>query len=113
MRQFEEGPLFGGRMARGMWDNYLGNDMDRSQTPPYAAPGRAQSLAGLPAAFIQVGGLDPLRDEGLNYALRLMEDGVAVELYCAPGQHHGLSENDRTRDAAGTLYLGAVRDAIS
>jgi acetyl esterase len=113
MRQFEEGPLFGGRMARGMWDNYLGPDMDRAKTPPYAAPGRAQSLAGLPAAFIQVGGLDPLRDEGISYAQRLMGDGVVVELYCAPGQHHGVSENDRTRDLAGTLYLAAVRDAIS
>ena len=113
MRQFEEGPLFGGRMARGMWDNYLGAERDRARTSAYAAPGRAESLVGLPAAFIQVGGLDPLRDEGLTYAQRLMGAGVAVELYCAPGQHHGLSENDRTRDAAGALYLAAVREALS
>jgi acetyl esterase/lipase len=113
IHQFEEGPLFGGRMARGMWDSYLGGGVDRTSTPPYAAPGRAENLAGLPAAFIQVGGLDPLRDEGIDYAQRLMGDGVAVELYCAPGQHHGLSENDRTRDMAGTLYLAAVGGAIS
>jgi acetyl esterase/lipase len=113
MHQFEEGPLFGGRMARGMWESYLGTDLDRTRTPPYAAPGRAESLAGLPPAFIQVGGLDPLRDEGLTYAQRLLADGVAVELYCAPGQHHGVSENDRTRDVAGALYSAAVREAIS
>ena len=113
MRQFEEAPLFGARMARGMWDGYLGTEVDRTTTSSYAAPGRAESLAGLPAAFIQVGGLDPLRDEGVTYAQRLMADGVAVELYCAPGQHHGLSENDRTRDVAGSLYLAAVREAIS
>ena len=112
MQQFEEAPLFGGSQARGMWDNYLG-EADRSEVSPYAAPGRAEDLAGLPPAFIQVGGLDPLRDEGIAYAQRLMGAGVAVELYCAPGQHHGVSEDDRTRDQAGALYVAAIGAAIA
>ncbi|MDA8047008.1 MAG: alpha/beta hydrolase [Actinomycetota bacterium] len=113
MLQFEEAPLFGGRMARQMWDTYLGPDIDRSHTPAYAAPGRAEDLGGLPPAFIQAGGLDPLRDEAIIYAQRLMAAGVSVELYCAPAQHHGLSADDRTAEQAARLYYSAMGAAIS
>lgn len=111
MSQFEEAPLFGARMARGMWDVYLGTS-DRTQTSAYAAPARAEDVGDLPPAFIQVGGLDPLRDEGIEYGMRLMSAGVPVELYCAPGQHHGLSENDRTAAHANVLYASAMRAAL-
>ena len=109
--QFEQAPLFGGGMAVGMWTSYLGTE-DRSATPPYAAPGRAESLAGLPPAFIQVGGFDPLRDEGIAYASRLLADGVQVELYCAARMHHGLPEDPRTAAHAQELFHDAVSAAI-
>jgi acetyl esterase/lipase len=32
---------------------------------------------------------DPLRDEGIMYALRMMEAGVSVELHSFPGTFHG------------------------
>jgi acetyl esterase/lipase len=94
-----------------MWDTYLVGT-DRTSTPPYAAPGRAQDLSNLPPAFIQVGGLDPLRDEGIEYALRLLAAGVSVELYCAPKQHHGMSEDDRVAKQAEDLYLAAIAAAV-
>ena len=112
MLQFVEGPLFGATEARSMWDTYLGS-RDRATTPPYAAPGRAEDLSNLPPAFIQVGGLDPLRDEGIQYGLRLMAAGVSVELYCAPNQHHGMSEDQRTAAEARELYLAAITAALS
>ena len=45
---------------------------------------------GLPPAFFQIDGLDPLRDEGLIYATMLQEDNnieTRVEVY--PGLPHG------------------------
>ena len=32
---------------------------------------------------------DPLRDEGVQYALNLMQAGVATELHSFPGTFHG------------------------
>jgi acetyl esterase/lipase len=32
---------------------------------------------------------DPFRDEGVLFALRLMQAGVPVELHCYPGTFHG------------------------
>ncbi|MGB8505167.1 alpha/beta hydrolase, partial [Mycobacterium sp.] len=39
--------------------------------------------------FISCSELDPLRDEALDYALRLMSAGVATELHVFPGTCHG------------------------
>ncbi len=56
IRQYDEGPLFGGRLAKEMWVRHLGADADRQATSPDAAPGQAEDLYGLPPAFIQVNG---------------------------------------------------------
>jgi acetyl esterase/lipase len=57
--------------------------------PIYAAPARATDLAGLPPAYISVMHFDPLRDEGIAYALALLRAGVSVELHLFPGTFHG------------------------
>jgi acetyl esterase len=89
MRRFESTPGFNRTQAEGMWLHYLGEDADRTNTSPYAAPARSDDLSGLPPTFMQVNELDPLRDEGLTFAVRLLAAGVPVELYCAPGLGHG------------------------
>lgn len=53
------------------------------------APLLAAEFAGLPPALIQVAGYDPLRDEGIAYAERLMAAGVQVSLVDYPGLSHG------------------------
>ncbi|MGB0388050.1 MAG: alpha/beta hydrolase [Ardenticatenaceae bacterium] len=70
-----------------MWDQYIGTD--RSNVSPYAAPARATDLSGLPPAYVMTAEHDPLRDEGITYALRLMQAGVQVELHNYPGTVHG------------------------
>ncbi|GAA4070252.1 alpha/beta hydrolase [Actinomadura miaoliensis] len=67
------------------WRHYLGS----APATPYAAPARATNLSGLPPAYIATAEFDPLRDEGIDYALRLLQAGVSVELHQWPGTFHG------------------------
>ncbi len=96
-----------------MWEQYLAAERDALTVSPYAAPGRADDLADIPAAFIQVNELHPLRDEGFMYAMKLTAAGVPVELYCAPNRHHGLAEDRRTDAQAARLYHEAIRAVIA
>ncbi|HEX4214868.1 MAG TPA: alpha/beta hydrolase [Candidatus Dormibacteraeota bacterium] len=67
------------------WRHYLGS----AAAPPYAAPARAADLSGLPPAYVATAEFDPVRDEGIAYALRLLQAGVSVELHQWPGTFHG------------------------
>ncbi|GAA1461783.1 alpha/beta hydrolase [Williamsia maris] len=66
------------------WSSYLG-DTDRAA----AVPARRPDLAGLPPAWIGVGGNDLFHDEDLTYAQRLRDAGVACETTVVPGAFHG------------------------
>lgn len=70
------------------WESLLGHEPGRSDVSAYAAPGRATNLANLPETFVAVGALDLFAEENLDYARRLMESGVAVELHVYPGAFH-------------------------
>lgn len=89
MRAFTDTPMWNRSNAELSWRHYLGEE--RSNVSPYAAPGRATDLRGLPAAYVSTMEFDPLRDEGIGYALRLLEAGVQVELHQYPGTFHGSS----------------------
>ena len=43
IRQYDEGPLFGGRLAKEMWARYLGADAAGPPPPPMPLPGRRGS----------------------------------------------------------------------
>jgi acetyl esterase/lipase len=70
------------------WAMVLG-DAGEQVVSPYAAPARATDLRDLPPAIIQVGELEVFRDEDVDYAARLMQAGVPVELHVYPGAYHG------------------------
>ncbi len=90
MKQFTDTPLWNRPNAIVSWRYYLG-EMLGGDVSPYAAPARAEDLRGLPPAYISTMEYDPLRDEGLVYAMRLLEQGVSVELHQFPGTFHGSS----------------------
>lgn len=69
------------------WDHYAPEGTDRDD--PLLSPLRLTDPAGLPAAFIAVADLDPLREEGLAYARKLERAGVPVESRCDPQMVHG------------------------
>ena len=54
-----------------------------------ASPVKAVNLKGGAPAFIQTAGFDPLKDEGVAYAMGLKEAGVVTELIDYPGMIHG------------------------
>jgi acetyl esterase len=72
------------------WQRYLGPD-HAGDVSPYASPSVATDLTRLPPAYVTTMEFDPLRDEGIGYALRLLEAGVPVELHSYPGTFHGSS----------------------
>lgn len=71
------------------WRSYLGCEPNGAEVPVYAAPARAESLAGSPPTWIGVGTFDLFHDEDVEYARRLAAAGVPVELEVVPGVFHG------------------------
>lgn len=69
------GNATGCKWAEG-WRNFLRCPRDAEH--PYAVPGAARRLAGLPPTLILVGDTDPMHDEALAYAARLEAAGLQV-----------------------------------
>ncbi|KAF8521194.1 alpha/beta hydrolase fold-domain-containing protein [Hysterangium stoloniferum] len=55
---------------------------------PEVSPALAPSFDGLPPAYIQIAGMDPLRDEAFLYARLLREAGIATKIDVYPGFPH-------------------------
>ena len=70
------------------WRSYLGGIAD---VPIYAAPARADDLAGLPPTFLATGSIDLFAEEDLAYAQKLIRAGVPAELHVYPGAYHGFN----------------------
>lgn len=84
-------------------------------TEPYAAPIRAESLAGLPPAYVVTAEFDPLRDEGEAYGAALQAAGVPTTVVRAPGMFHGFFTMGPFLPGAKTANDGAfaaLREAL-
>jgi acetyl esterase len=75
--QRNSGLLIGAAEMTWFFDQYCPDRALRARAS--FAPLRAPSLDGLPRALVVVAGHDPLRDEGVSYARRLADAGVAGE----------------------------------
>ncbi|HTU39339.1 MAG TPA: alpha/beta hydrolase [Acidimicrobiales bacterium] len=89
MQAFVESPVWNRPLAVQSWQAYLGDRYGSPDVPIYAAPARAADLGGLPPAYVSTAENDPLRDEGIAYALGMLQAGVSVELHQFPGTFHG------------------------
>lgn len=84
-----EAPGWTPALNRMGWEAILGDSVGGPGVSPYAAAARAVDLSGLPPAYIEVGSSEIFRDEDLNYAMRLAEAGVPVEIHSWMGGFHG------------------------
>jgi len=107
MHAFDTGNTLTRSRVGWMWKHYLGPN--GGETPAYAAPARAESLAGLPRAYVEVGALDPLRDECIEYATRLLAADVPTDLQVIAGAPHAF---EGIAEAAITQRAFALRVAL-
>src|SRR5262249_15546617 len=110
MRAFVDTPMWSRPNAEISWRNYLGENP--GEVSPYASPSVAVDLSGLPPAYVTAMEFDPLRDEDVIYALRMMQAGVAVELHTFPGTFHGsamMTSAAVSRRAAAELIIALRR----
>jgi len=116
MIEFTDTPLWSRPRAVVSWDCYLGPGRAGSDDVSiYAAPARATDLAGLPPAYVAVMHFDPLRDEGIAYALAMLSAGVSVELHLFPGTFHGsmLIEHAAVSQREHAETIAVLRQALA
>jgi len=83
--EFSATPAFDGPATEQMWRHYLGPTAPSAKS----VPARSNQFRCLPTTFITCSDIDPLRDEALDYALRLLRAGIATELHVFAGTCHG------------------------
>ncbi|WP_322857594.1 alpha/beta hydrolase [Mycobacterium shigaense] len=116
MTDFIDTPLWSRPRAIVSWDCYLGaGRAGADNVPMYAAPARATDLSGLPPAYVSVMHFDPLRDEGVAYALDMLAAGFSVELHLFPGTFHGsmLIQDAAISKRGGAEKIAVLRQGLS
>lgn len=108
-KTFGEGYILSLKAMRAFTGHYFGGE---GRAPDFrGAPLLADDFSGLPPALILVGGYDALRDDGVNYARRLIEAGVEATLVEYAGLSHGFI-NMAAPLPGGRLALNQVGAAL-
>lgn len=97
----------------GIWDRDANREawgwyLNGKPADGYAAPARAESLTGLPPAFIDVGEVDLFRDEDITFAARLLQAGVPTELHVYPGSYHASEVFAPDACLSATIWAGRI-----
>ncbi|GAA2446478.1 alpha/beta hydrolase [Agromyces soli] len=82
--ELTDSPVWDAANTREMWALYLRG----GQADQYAAPARAERLGGLPPSYVLAADRDPLRDEALDFASRLVEADIPVDVRLWSGAFH-------------------------
>lgn len=87
-----------------MFRYYLG-------TSHYISPNEKADLRNMPPAYLETAEYDCLHDEGVEFAKKLMENGVPVTLYETKQTMHGYdSKNCPTTEKAQKRRIKVLRD---
>lgn len=97
-RRFAEGYVLSRNNIVWFYKQYLRSPKDANDFR--YAPLVADDLSNLPPALVLVAGYDPLRDEGVDYAKRLIEAGNRIRLANYEGMIHGFYLMGGAVDAA-------------
>lgn len=93
------------------WRAFLHATPGRPGAAAAGVPFRVAKAAGLPPAFIGVGGIDLFVREDVEYAQRLMQANVPVELLVVPGAYHGF-DRVTPQAALSQMFTRALKDAL-
>jgi acetyl esterase len=89
------------------WDTYLLGSEEKfsgAMEHPLATPLSGESFAQLPPALVITAGLDPLRDDGAEFANKLAAAGVACQLkHYADAEHGFVCHDPRSADHGDAL----------
>lgn len=92
MSQLWDVGLWDGRSNLAGWTALLAERRGTAEVSCYAAPARAADLSGLPPLFLDVGSVEALRDEAVDYLTRVWQAGGEAELHVWSGAFHSFDE---------------------
>ncbi len=116
--EFEDGPWLSKKTMAWMWDAYAPNKEDRKQITASPLNASLEQLKGLPPALLIVDENDILREEGEQYAQKLIQAGVEVTAVRVLATFHdfallnGLAETPATKLAV-QLASQKLSEALS
>jgi acetyl esterase len=87
-KEFANGPWLTTAAMKWFWDAYAPNQADRKKTMASPLAATIEQLKGLPPALVIVDENDVLRDEGEEYARKLLQAGVETTAIRFLATHH-------------------------
>jgi acetyl esterase len=100
--EFANGPWLTKAAMEWFWNAYAPNRADRNKTMAAPLLATPEQLRGLPPALIVVDENDILRDEGEEYARKLMQSGVNVTAVRVLATHHDFALLNALADTPAT-----------
>jgi acetyl esterase len=100
--EFADGPWLTTAAMKWFWDAYAPNKEDRKKITASPLQATTEQLRGLPPALVVVDENDVLRDEGEQYARKLIEAGVDVTAVRVIATHHDFAMLNALADTPAT-----------